>query len=356
MINSKTIVLFSLVLLLFISSCSTSSKPSNWRRVEEISPVSSEAITPNGFTSSPILDIETLKIIEGIDSQSAKSITKLQEERKEEITLQIQSGEKIVDQSLSEEEYGDKTSGTIAKTAEEDSFVFLPNRSAYSNSIAEYDYSEGLIYEVVTSPGSVTDIRLQPGETLSGSPIMNNGTSQWQFASGVSVEDGERVEHIFIRPLITGLDTTIILLTNMRTYYLRAASFESSHMVAVRWRYPNAQNSDTSWNTTLSSTYSPDIIGADYSYSINATKNISWAPSAVFSNNGKTYIQFPPSMKDSDIIPSVYVKKKGTESLVNFRIKGGGLIYELDVVIDDTQEILLKSGQKESVKIKRRKT
>ena len=185
---------------------------------------------------------------------------------------------------------------------------------------------------------------------------MNNGTSQWQFASGVSVEDGERVEHIFIRPLITGLDTTIILLTNMRTYYLRAASFESSHMVAVRWRYPNAQNNDTSWNTTLSSTYSPDIIGADYSYSINATKNISWAPSAVFSNNGKTYIQFPPSMKDSDIIPSVYVKKKGTESLVNFRIKGGGLIYELDVVIDDTQEILLKSGQKESVKIKRRKT
>ena len=160
--NSKTIVLFSFVLLLFISYCSTSSKPSNWRRVEEISPVSSEAITPNGFTSSPILDIETLKIIEGIDSQSAKSITKLQEERKEEITLQMQSGEKIVDQSLSEEEYGDKTSGTIAKTAEEDSFVFLPNRSAYSNSIAEYDYSEGLIYEVVTSPGSVTDIRLQP--------------------------------------------------------------------------------------------------------------------------------------------------------------------------------------------------
>ena len=260
-----------------------------------------------------------------------------------------------MDQSLSEEKYGDKTSGTIAKTAEEDSFVFLPNRSAYSNSIAEYDYSEGLIYEVVTSPGSVTDIRLQPGETLSGSPIMNNGTSQWQFASGVSVEDGERVEHIFIRPLITGLDTTIILLTNMRTYYLRAASFESSHMVAVRWRYPNAQNSETSWNTTLSSTYSPDIIGADYSYSINATKNISWAPSAVFSNNGKTYIQFPPSMKDSDIIPSVYVKKKGTESLVNFRIKGGGLIYELDVVIDDTQEILLKSGQKESVKIRRKK-
>ena len=90
---------------------------------------------------------------------------KLQEERKEEITFQIQSGEKIVDQSLSEEKYGDKTSGTIAQTAEEDSFVFLPNRSAYSNSIAEYDYSEGLIYEVVTSPGSVTDIRLQPGGT-----------------------------------------------------------------------------------------------------------------------------------------------------------------------------------------------
>ena len=77
----------------------------------------------------------------------------------------MQSGEKIVDQSLGEEKYGDKTSGTIAKTAEEESFVFLPNCSAYSSSIAEYDYSEGLIYEVVTSPGSVTDIRLQPGGT-----------------------------------------------------------------------------------------------------------------------------------------------------------------------------------------------
>lgn len=279
----------------------------------------------------------------------------LQEKRKDEITAKINNGEKIVDQSLSEDNYGDTTSGTIAKTAEEDSFVYLPNRSAYSNSIAEYDYSEGLIYEVVTSPGSVTDIRLEPGETLSGSPIMNNGTSQWQFASGVSIENGERVEHIFIRPLITGLDTTIILLTNMRTYYLRAASFESSHMVAVRWRYPSTQINNSSWSSSLSSSsYFPDIIGADYSYTIKATKNISWSPSAVFSNNGKTYIQFPSSMKDSDIIPSVYVTKKGVDSLVNFRIKGGGLIYELDVVIDETQEILLKSGQKESVKIRRK--
>ncbi|MGN1189262.1 MAG: hypothetical protein ACI4SL_02580, partial [Candidatus Ornithospirochaeta sp.] len=101
----RTIRYYLLFLLLFfflLASCtSTDSNASNWRRVEEISPTTFESIAPDGFTSSPIIDIETLKIIEGIDSLNAKSITMLQEERKDEISTKINNGEKIVDQSLS---------------------------------------------------------------------------------------------------------------------------------------------------------------------------------------------------------------------------------------------------------------
>lgn len=373
--NSKTnkakkgTVMVLAVCMLLLASCTTmQEQDSGWMKVQGIpadyraSDLSqymdiSGAVQPYGYTSTPIIDIESLKVIEGFETPSASSVTLAQEERKDEIRKEAEEkGTNLVDSSLPEERYGENTSGTIAVDAETDSFRYLSTRTAYSNSIAEYDYTEGLIYEIITCPSSVTDIRLQPGETISGTPIMNNGTTQWQFTGGTSIEDGESVQHIFVRPLISGLDTTMVLLTNMRTYYLRLASFETSHMVAVRWRYPSS--TDT-WSygiqglTGTSQGFSVDLSRSDYGYSISASSKVKWAPTAVFSADGKTYIQFPTSMKATDTIPAVYLRKNGTDSLVNFRISNDGLAYQIDAVPEEGQYILLKSGQKETVKIKK---
>ena len=351
-------------------SCTTTAEragETNWMQVQGISgdfrasDLSAQmnpttAIQPEGYTTSPVIDIESLKVIEGFSSTSASSVTLEQDALKTQIREQVEAGDKLVDRSLPEDSYSEVTSGTIATDAESDSFRYLSSRTSYSNSIAEYDYTEGCIYEIITSPGSVTDIRLQPGESLSGSPIMNNGTSQWQFTGGTSVEDGTSVQHIFVRPLIAGLDTTMILLTNLRTYYLRVASFEKSHMVAVRWRYPSEKSTWTGLEGltgTALGGFNVDIGKCDYKYSIEAGSKVKWKPTAVFSSENKTYITFPATMLATDTMPAVYLRKDGKDSLVNFRISNDGLAYQIDAVPEDGQYILLKSGQKETVKIKR---
>ena len=335
----------------------------------------SAIIQPEDLVVSPIIDIESLKFLE-TPTQKVSSSTLEQEKRKNEIEEALKAGESI-DTSLDESTYGrntdnpsapeasapsdggPRTSGELAMKATEDAFEFIDSRTAYSESIAEYDWLEGRIYEIITSPSGITDFRLKPGETIAGSPITNDNVN-WQFSVGTSVENGESVQHLFIRPLKVGLDTSMIILTNQRTYYFRLASFEESYMTALRFRYPvetesgffNEEDFEAFVSgATASSDYSFDISKADYNYVIRAKGKPSWEPVTVFSDQVKTYIQMPVRIRTSDELPSVYVQRDGEERLVNYRIFGN--LYQIDTVITPDQKIIMKSGQNQRVEITR---
>lgn len=377
----KTIVLSLFAPLLF--SCSTlrreafsPTEEGNWSSVQTVAVFQDRAsqyentkkaiplsavIQPEELVTSPVLDIASLKFLE-TETGNVESSTVLQEKRKKEIENAIRNGEKDIDVSLPED-YGQATSGSLAEEATTSSFSHITHKSSYANSIAEYDYIPGLIYEIITSPKGITDFRLQPGEQIAGTPISNEN-SVWQFSMGTSLENGETVQHLFIRPLRTGLDTSLIILTNMRTYYFRMASFESQYMTALRFRYPNQSTNGTFLKEDFESfieeqqnniIHTLDVTTANYNYKIKVTDGKpSWKPVTVFSNSNKTYIQFPVSVQNTDDLPSVYLYKQGKENLVNYRIFGN--IYMIDTVLDDaSQSFFLKSGQREKVKITRTK-
>ena len=46
-----------------------------------------------------------------------------------------------------------------------------PVRDGFINAVQLYPYSAGALYQVYTSPGQITDIALQPGESLVGSAV-----------------------------------------------------------------------------------------------------------------------------------------------------------------------------------------
>lgn len=330
----------------------------------------SAIIQPEDLVVSPVIDIESLRFLE-TPTQKVVSSTHEQEERKDEIVSLLEGGAEDVDTSLDEAGYGideadgqqvhtsPRTSGDLAREATENAFQFIDSRTAYTESIAEYDYLEGRIYEIITSPSGITDFRLEPGETIAGSPITNDNVN-WQFSMGASVEDGQSVQHLFIRPLKVGLDTSMIILTNQRTYYFRLASFEDSYMTAVRFRYPVKVGSgyfqQEDFEEYISSAaggadYAFDISKADYNYVIRAKGRPSWEPVTVFSDQVKTYIQMPLAIGSSDELPSVYVERDGEERLVNYRIFGN--LYQIDTVITDDQTIVMKSGQNQRVEITR---
>lgn len=321
----------------------------------------SAVIQPEDLRTSPVIDITTLQILESETDNvgRAKSSLLEQDARKSEIEEALSAGENV-DTTLDDLAYGQSegvpTSGLLALEATEKAFEFIKSPTAFSESIAEYDYIPGRIYELITSPGAITDLRLKPGEQINGNPITND-TTNWQFSLGTSLENGEAVQHLFIRPLKVGLDTSMIILTNERTYYFRMASFENSYMTAVRFRYPQPLSDGTfvaedfSAETHAENSYSLDLSKVDYAYTWRAKGRPAWEPVTVFSDEIKTYIQFPITMSNSDQLPSVYLHRDGEETLVNYRYVGN--ICQIDAVLTDDQDFILKSGQKERVEIRR---
>lgn len=374
----KKLFLSLLIVPLLITSCASTSgddafNQSAYSRVQVIdvfdkSDIKSNSdniplsaiIQPSQLTTSPVIDISTLKVIE-TENGNVSSSTLLQGQQKKSIEDRLAAGEKDVDTTLVESYEGITTSGELATDATTKAFTFLSSPTDYIESIAEYDYIPGRIYEMITSPSGITDFRLQPGEQIAGTPITNQN-SNWQFSMGTSIEDGESVQHLFVRPIKVGLDTSMIVLTNQRTYYFRLASFETQYMTAVRFRYP-IQLDNGSFvaedfdeyiqNASLDAAYNVDMTKADYEYRVKVTKGKpSWTPITVFSDETKTYFQMPVTIANNDDMPSIYLVKKGDENLVNYRIIGN--LYQIDMVIDDpSQYFLMKSGQKEQVRIYR---
>ena len=367
--GAKTLLGISALLLAV--SCASTEDFGNYNRVEVIDvqggkkAVSTEdiplsaVIQPEDLMVSPVIDITTLREVETPTDNVTSSAVLAQAEKKEEIEALIESGITGMDTELDEEDYG-RTSATLATEATEGAFEYIDSSTAFQESIAEYDFVEGRIYELITSPKAITDFRLRPGEQIAGSPITND-SANWQFSMGSSIENGQNVQHLFIRPLKVGLDTSMIILTNERTYYFRMASFENSYMTALRFRYPVEAPSGTYVDEAFAEyIYDPaevegytfDMTEADYGYQVRNKKGKpSWKPVTVFSDSVKTYIQFPVDIQNTDELPSVYIVRNGDETLVNFRYIGN--MCQIDTVITDRQRILLKSGQDEQVEIRR---
>lgn len=320
-------------------------------------------IEPEDLVTSPIIDITTLKATDNARQSAVKSSTLEQETRKAEIQEAVKTNP-MADTTLDDTQYGAGTSsGALASEATGNAFTYITSSNAFTGAIAVYDWIEGNIYEVVASPKAITDFRLKPGESITAAPIVNDGGSSWQFTMGTSVENGTTVQHLFIKPMTVGLDTSMIVLTDQRTYYFRVASFETSYMTALKFNYPvdsgkgyyvdeDFEDYIVDPSVVSDSAFSLDLTKVDYGYKIKQYKGKpAWTPQNVFSDATKTYIQLPVSVATSDELPSVYIIRGGEEALVNYRIIGN--LYQLDTVITKNQTILLKSGEKEQVKITR---
>lgn len=309
----------------------------------------SAVIQPEDIMTSPVLDIAALREIEDTSTIGAVSAVEAQASAKEEIERQISMGIST-DTTLHEEEYG-LSSGSLSADATKNSLEYVTSRYNFRNSIAEYVYCDGLIYEIITAPKAYTDFRLEPGEVLSGDIIISD-PDNWFFSLGTSTESGNEVLHIVIRPRKVGLDATMMILTNYRTYYFRLGSFENYYMTGVRFSYPtNVKNiyEDYKEKYASNAAYSVDASKADYEYAIEIalpkkSTGIAWAPTAVYSTGTHTFIVFPTSILTSNVLPSLSVSSDGgkTEEIVYYRVNNN--LWKVDFVLSSNQMFVLRTS------------
>lgn len=232
----------------------------------------------------------------------------------------------------------------------------------FYNSIVQYIYLDGKIYSIVTKTGYITDIRLENNEEINGA-IAIGDSSYWSIETASSVENGDDIVHILVRPETSDSSTTMIVPTNMRTYYFYLTTTDGYPMVAIRFKYPNNRkliinnNQKASHN---SSKFSNNTAIKDRDYTIDAS-HISfnyeieedapyWAPNTVFSDGKTTFFQFDPRFVDTPGAPALYLNTNGELSLINYSIKGN--LYMTKTIISGNSSFVFIKGD-ERVEITR---
>lgn len=220
----------------------------------------------------------------------------------------------------------------------------------YSHAAILYEYNSDLVYEIYCQPLRVTDICLEPNELILELPFISD-SERWVLGGGVSVEYGQNIQHIYVKPASGGLSATLIINTNRRVYRMILRSFADVHMPVVRWRYSTflPQNFSLSPMSAISQTgqaqLDPQFLSFNYRVTHSVFKKPYWLPELVFDDGSKTYIRFPMQVLQREL-PAVFENRR---YVINYRVLGNLII--IDKLIE---EITLKIENTE-IKIKKKR-
>ena len=114
----------------------------------------------------------------------------------------------------------------------------------YKQGTFYYQYNENLVYEVYAQPYHLTDIILEKGEIVTGTPLLSEDESVWELTAGVSKDKntGDDIQHLFIKPAYSNLDSSLVIITDRRVYHFRIKSFAKTYMAMVKFTYPETKN------------------------------------------------------------------------------------------------------------------
>jgi len=131
-----------------------------------------------------------------------------------------------------------------------------------------------------------------------------------------------------------GLETSLIVTTNRRTYHFRLKSHKTQYMPKVSFIYPDAvqarflalKERQTEEKEKLTIPEPRNCLGTpDSPYRISGSAP--WKPVRVYNDGVKTIIQMPPKMKQTEA-PSLLVLNGDEEVMVNYRLQGDRFIVD----------------------------
>lgn len=227
-----------------------------------------------------------------------------------------------------------------------------PATGGYLNAAQVYPYSDGAIYHVFTAPGQVTDVALQPGETLGA--VAAGDTVRWVIGDATSGSGDAKRTHVLVKPFTAGLVTNVVITTDRRTYHLALTSTGRTAMSALSWTYPQDQLIAFRAAAEQARAAQPVASGLSveqlhFDYAISGDQP-AWRPLRAFDDGRQTFIEFPASLGVGEAPPLFLVDSKGTASLVNYRVQGR--YYVVDRLFDSA-ELRLGLKHQDVVRISR---
>ncbi|CAM5552450.1 type IV secretion system protein VirB9 [Aquamicrobium terrae] len=224
-----------------------------------------------------------------------------------------------------------------------------PRREGYYNAIQIYPWSEGALYQVYTSPGQITDIALEPGESLTGTgPIAAGDTARWIIGDTESGSGITRRVHVLVKPTRPDITTNLVITTNRRIYMLELRASANPYMPAVAWAYPQPPASQR--QAMPATPVIPATAARNYRYALSGD-NPPWRPVAVYDDGRRVYVEFPRGIVQGEMPPLFVIGSEGELQIANSRI------YQNILIVDrlfGAAELRLGSGDhQQTVRISR---
>lgn len=217
-----------------------------------------------------------------------------------------------------------------------------PRREGYYNSIQVYPWSEGALYQVYAAPGQITNIALEPGESLTGAgPIAAGDTARWIIGDTESGSGLMRRVHILVKPTRPDITTNLVISTDRRIYMLELRAGTSPYMPAVAWAYPAPPASQRA--NFPATPIIPAAAGRHYRYGITGDTP-PWRPTSVYDDGRRVYVEFPRGIAQGEMPPIFVLGTDGEPQIVNSRIYQNVLIIDR---IFGAAELRLGSGDRQ---------
>ncbi len=198
-----------------------------------------------------------------------------------------------------------------------------PSAHGYINAVQVYPFVEGALYRLYAAPEQVSDIALQPGETLTA--VSAGDTVRWVIGDTTSGSGDSRRVHILVKPFAPGLRTNLVITTDRRSYHLQLESTEGTSMAAISWTYPHDQLLALQRRNERAAAASPIDSGVAlenlrFRYAISGDSP-PWRPVRAFDEGSKVFIEFPGRIDQGEAPPLFVVGPDGGNQLVNYRVR-----------------------------------
>ncbi|ODT81434.1 MAG: P-type conjugative transfer protein TrbG [Pelagibacterium sp. SCN 64-44] len=219
-----------------------------------------------------------------------------------------------------------------------------PRREGYYNAIQIYPWSEGALYQIYAAPGQITNIALEPGESLTGAgPIAAGDTARWVIGDTESGSGVTRRVHVLVKPTRPDISTNLVITTDRRIYMLELRSGETPYMPAVAWAYPALAASQR--QTAPATPIIPAATARNYRYGLTGDTP-PWRPISVYDDGRRVYVEFPRGIVQGEMPPLFVIGSEGEAQIVNSRIHQNILIVDR---LFGAAELRLGSGDRQQI-------
>ena len=187
--------------------------------------------------------------------------------------------------------------------------------------------------QVVCAPLKTCDIQLQAGERITKKGVNIGDSVRWVVCPAISGEGATQITHIIVKPSDVGLNTTMVITTNKRTYNIGLSSRSHDWMPTINFDYPEEVQAewdsyyDTQQQHIAEKTLGDGLNIDNLNFNYTVSGRGAFKPLRVYNNSVKTIIEMPSSINAGEL-PSLLVVNAGKKEIVNYRYRNNKFIVD----------------------------